>query len=110
MHYALISFIGVTFAAIVSIAVTIEYPVLVKMRDNIGARLFFALLLSLDALIGLTFIRAFVGDFPFRVGLVTFFFYILGATIATIGVLIWKYQREGAASSRKQPPPTHTGD
>lgn len=99
MEYSWVSLLGVSFAALVALGVTIEYPILVNLRRNSGAKMFFTLLLTIDALIGLVVARAFLGDYALRIPLLTFGFYVFGAALLCIGVSIYRNQVGGARAA-----------
>lgn len=100
MDQTTVSTIGSVFALVASLAVTIEYLVLVKLRGNRGAQNFFALLVTLDAILVLNAARIFLGDYPLRIPLITAGFYVFGFALVAIGVSLWRSTTDGARAAR----------
>lgn len=96
-HFQLFSML---LATGVTLGVLVEYLVLVPLHKNAGAQRLAFLLAVLSAMLILTVIRIFFGDYPGRVTVLAVFFYLLAFAMAKLGWHIWRDQMEGARRYR----------
>ena len=93
---------GGILAGAISVAVTIEYLVLVPLRDNPGAKRLAFLLVAIDLLMGLTIVRYFFRELPLNRELLAIFFWGLFLAVLYLGWHVWMDQLEGAKEYRRK--------
>lgn len=98
--------VGIWASFIIAVGVTIEYAILVPLRQNPGAKRLMFLLLALDAILLATVLRFVLGDdYPFRQEIIgVLFVLVLPVSLAYLGWHIWKDQIEGAREYRRSHP------
>lgn len=102
MDIGLVSVVGALFALLAALVLTVMYFFLVPLQNNRGGKLFVTLLLVIDAVLGLNAARALLGDYAWRIPLLTVSFYIFGFVLVAVSVMLWQEQRDGARRRRKE--------
>ena len=100
LHPGALQTTGAVLAAVVSIAVTVEYLVLVPMSRNPGAKRLVGLLVAIDLLLLVSVLRYFLHNYPYRTEILTLLFWGLFAAMSYLGWHVWKDQIEGARAYR----------
>lgn len=93
---------GGILAAVICMAVTVEYLVLVPLRKNPGAKRLAFLLTALDLLLWLTVVRYFFRDLPLNRELLALMFWGLFLSLVYLGWHVWMDQLEGARAFRAE--------
>lgn len=102
MEIGLVSVVGAVFALVAALVLTVLYFFLVPLKDNRGGKLFVTMLLVVDSVLGLNAARALLGDYAWRIPLLTVSFYVFGFVLVAVSVMLWQEQRDGARKRRKE--------
>lgn len=105
MSLTLFQLLSVLTATAATLFVLVEYLILVPIRRNAGAQRLSFLLAALLALLVLTVLRIFFGDYPGRITVLAVFFYLLTFAMVKLGWHIWRDQVEGARKYRNKRQP-----